>query len=310
MIKVSVVLLLVYLCFVFEGSAQWTHLSGTDDPRFAADFTTPFIGGLYESAMVIDSTNSILYVFGGKGFDGINEGIVLMFWFNRVGDFNYIWKYHIVTNTWEYLGGNETTDPLADYSASSAHPGGVSRHTMVIDSTDSYLYVFGGRGKSNVSRSGRLNDMWKYNIATNTWEHLSGSMIPDPNPDYISSSPYPGGMNDHTMVIDSTDSYLYIFGGESFNISRNGIELMFWFNRVGGFNDIWKYHIATNTWEFLSGSKTLNTFADYNSSFPSPGGVSNHDMVIDHTDSYLYVFGGSGLDDDVSDPSPSIVLMY
>ena len=52
-----------------------------------------------------------------------------------------------------------------------------------------------------------------------TWEHVSGNQTRNTNSSYISSSQYPGSVSGHTMVLDSTDSYLYVFGGYGYDDS-------------------------------------------------------------------------------------------
>lgn len=59
-----------------------------------------------------------------------------------------------------------------------------------------------------------LNDMWKYNLTSNTWVYLSGDKK------FIYSDyvvPYHGSVHGHNMVIDSIDQYLYVFGGASYH---------------------------------------------------------------------------------------------
>lgn len=53
--------------------------------------------------------------------------------------------------------------------------------------------------------------MWQYNITSGAWKHLSGSKVG--NIPINSIIPYPGGMMEQTMVIDSTDTNIYVFGG-------------------------------------------------------------------------------------------------
>lgn len=59
-------------------------------------------------------------------------------------------------------------------------------------------------------------------MTSNTWEYLTGSASVNSASNY--SYPYPGGVNRHRMVIDSTDRYLYLFGGSGFNDTANGIQ--------------------------------------------------------------------------------------
>lgn len=61
---------------------------------------------------------------------------------------------------------------------------------------------------------GTLNDLWKYDLATNTWIFITGGQSVDEISNYV--FPYPGGLDKHAMVIDSSGDHLYIFGGRGF----------------------------------------------------------------------------------------------
>lgn len=51
-------------------------------------------------------------------------------------------------------------------------------------------------------------------------------------------------------------------------------------------------------WEYLSGNMSGGTLPDYN--VPYPGGQSYHNMVMDSTNRYIYIFGGYGYDDSMT----------
>lgn len=51
-------------------------------------------------------------------------------------------------NIWEYLSGSQDINTLASYNPPRS-PGGVHQHAMVIDSSDEFLYLFGGYGHDN-----------------------------------------------------------------------------------------------------------------------------------------------------------------
>lgn len=56
--------------------------------------------------------------------------------------------------------------------------------------------------------------MWKYDIVGNTWEFLSGAQTRNTRADY--TTPLPGGISKHAMVIDGLGSSIYIHGGEGY----------------------------------------------------------------------------------------------
>lgn len=53
----------------------------------------------------------------------------------------------------------------------------------------------------------------------NTWEHLSGSQSVGTKSNY--TVPFPGGVQGHTLVIDSTDSNVHVFGGQGYDDTGN-----------------------------------------------------------------------------------------
>lgn len=71
-------------------------------------------------------------------------------------------------------------------------------------------------------RLGALNNLWKFDLVDDVWEHVSGRRHPNTRSNY--TFPYPGGIGDHSMVIDSADDYLYIFGGQGYDNSSKGIH--------------------------------------------------------------------------------------
>ena len=98
-----------------------------------------------------------------------------------------------------------------------------------------------------------------------------------------------------SMVADSTGN-LWIYGG-SFDcgIPNVGFQVL---------ADMWKYTTASNTWQFISGTLPLTTFAAKNSSFAdygirgeeattnSPGARSGHKLTIDLSTNEIYIVGG------------------
>lgn len=67
--------------------------------------------------------------------------------------------------------------------------------------------------------------MWKYDISQNNWQYLSGNRSRNIRTDY--SVPFPGSIYLHSMVIDSKENFLYIFGGLGYNDTTYGIFLQF-----------------------------------------------------------------------------------
>lgn len=60
---------------------------------------------------------------------------------------------------------------------------------------------------------------------------------------------------------------------------------------------MWKFNLTSTVWEHIDGSQKPNMLAEFNGSYPYPGGVSAHSMVLDSTRNRLFLFGGEGFDD-------------
>lgn len=92
------------------------------------------------------------------------------------------------------------------------------------------MIVFGGReGGSNK----RLNDVWKFNLITNTWNEVTQISGTKPPKRYW-----------HTAI--SNNDNMYVFGG-----------LDYLSGSWTGMNDLYKFNLNTNTWtEIVSGTTT------------------------------------------------------
>lgn len=61
---------------------------------------------------------------------------------------------------------------------------------------------------------GSFNDLWAFDLNSNTWNHLCGNESRNIVPNY--NVPYPGGLDSHAMVIDSASTYLLVFSGSGY----------------------------------------------------------------------------------------------
>lgn len=68
---------------------------------------------------------------------------------------------------------------------------------------------------------GLLNDLWKYDLDLDVWEHLSGNRSIITRADYDLG--YPGGVFRHTMMIENARQYLYVLGGEGYDDTDRGM---------------------------------------------------------------------------------------
>lgn len=130
-----------------------------------------------------------------------------------------------------------------------------------------------------------LNDMWRYNVSNNQWEHLIGNKTVATRSNY--NVPYPGGVMDHAMSISG--DFVYIFGG--FGLDEAGTGKARYLLIIGYLNDLWRYDIANNYWDHITGDKSYSRLTPY--TLTHPGGISSFDMTI--IDEYIYAYGGYGM---------------
>ncbi len=183
-----------------------------------------------------------------------------------------------------------------------------SNHSMVWDSQDDLLFVFGG-----VDDQGNLlNDLWSYSPATQTWKELNASTA---TTGVCHNSNIPAPRMNAAMVWDSVDQQILLYGGLGANNHYLG--------------DLWSYSPTTGTWAalacsgnppgvrstnavwtgsqllLLGGANSYGLLSDFWSYTPANGGGTwqkltdspmgqreFQTMVWDSTDNQLYVFGG------------------
>jgi serine/threonine protein kinase/N-acetylneuraminic acid mutarotase len=109
---------------------------------------------------------------------------------------------------------------------------GVQRfnHSMVWNTQDDQLFIFGGRN----AQGGLLNDLWSYNPANNSWTQLTSAAAS--NTDCSDGQPSP--RMSAAMVWDNVDQEVLLYGG----IGRNNSYL----------GDLWAYSPAKDTWSALA----------------------------------------------------------
>ena len=106
-----------------------------------------------------------------------------------------------------------------------------SGHSMVWDSQDDLIFVFGG-----IDNSGNLlNDLWQFDPAAGQWTNLFPS---DGSPTPCANSSRPAARMNAAMVWDDADRQILLYGGAGAN------------NHF--FGDLWSYSPAQNTWKALA----------------------------------------------------------
>jgi N-acetylneuraminic acid mutarotase len=138
-------------------------------------------------------------------YDGSGHMIVFGGWDIEGNMLNDVWEYDITGETWTELAINPATSP-----------DGRIGHSAIYDGSG-HMIVFGG---VNYYLSLSYNDVWKFDIANETWTQRA------------SADPVPLERCFHSAIYDGNGNMI-IFGGLDFY-------------------DVWQYNIGTETWTQLA----------------------------------------------------------
>ncbi len=188
---------------------------------------------LYEAAEWTDAQGNF-WLFGGLNSDC----------------FSALWKFNPATNMWTWIKGPKTLGAYGVYGLkgipdTSNNPGARSYGSLAWTDHQNNLWLFGGFGYSK-SSYGSLADLWKYNIATNTWTWMSGTDTIYSLGRYgIQGIPsiynYPENRNETSVSWVDNVGNLWLFGGAG---SRGTYQYL---------NDLWKYDVSSNMWTWIKG---------------------------------------------------------
>lgn len=205
-------------------------------------------------------------------------------------------SFTIHAQDWTWMRGSSTGSIVATYgslgvSAPANDPGGRHGAACWTDASGN-LWQFGGEGYATTTTFGWLNDLWKYNPASNEWTWMGGSNIINQNGVYgtlgvASTTNIPGAREFPTWWKDNTGNF-WLFGGDGYDA-------------IGGWgrlNDLWKYDPVNSTWTWMSGSSIVNQNGTYGAiTVPAPTNVpgARHGggAWVDASNN-LWMFGGFG----------------
>ncbi len=138
------------------------------------------------------------YVYGGMQAGETNEDLYML---------------NLKTMKWQILG-------LKD---AGAKPPARDDHSACFDQANGSMFIFGG-----YVRGGKANDLWKFDIQSQTWENLDKGDYEDQDKQAFSDRPSPRVGASLTYMND----VLYLFGGHDENNEK--------------LNDFWKYQEASS----------------------------------------------------------------
>jgi hypothetical protein len=203
---------------------------------------------------------------------------------------NDLWKYTIGTNEWTWISGS--TAPFAagvhgtqGIPSTSNVPGARSEVASGWADAQNNLWIFGGDGYDGSGSSGVLNDLMRFNIATNEWTWMKGSTVNGAAPAYgIKGVPAPandpGARWSYTKWKDLQGKF-WLTGGDAFGMK----------------NDTWRYDDSVNEWTWMSGPAAMNHPGVYTATciFDTvniPAGRLEHRSSVTDECGRFWMFGG------------------
>jgi hypothetical protein len=261
-------------------SMEWTDLQG-NFWLFGGSHTS---GGLYADLWKYDPVNNVWTWVKGPGINnppgvyGV-QGVPSPLnypkpraaggtWVDANGDLwlcgggnyfanplNDLWRYNISTNEWTWMKGSNAANQPGTYGTmgvpAPANTPGARTELGTTWSDNNNLWIFGGYGYNNVG-IGNLSDMWKYDVLTNQWTWMNGSMTLNVVPSHgtlgvPSPTNTPGGRYAYTKWKDQSSNFWFFAG------TGTG----------GNYNDMWKFDKVTLQWTWMSGPNLTNQPAIY-----------------------------------------------
>lgn len=212
------------------GGNEWMWLRGSESTSQsgvygtqgqAASENTP--GARYK-AVSWTGMDGLLYVFGGQA--GQDRYL------------NDLWCYDVGSNEWMWLKGSDSANQHGVYGvqgvAAPQNVPGARQEAVSWTGVDGALYLFGGLGCA-VSVSGVLDDLWRYDAATNQWVWLQGPSSGNRSGVYgthgVAASGNTPGARSASVVWARPDGAVYLFGGQGFDLSEF----------YGSLNDLWRF---------------------------------------------------------------------
>lgn len=272
-------------------SNQWTWVNGDSSIQQFSVYGTQGIpsaankpGGIYAGVSWTDTSGN-LWLYGGFGYTDAEFGFL-----------NTLWKYTISTNQWTWVKGDKLIDKTGTYGTkgnehNNNKPGARYGSNTWVDAAGN-LWLFGGYGY-NSTESGILNDLWRYNPATNKWAWINGDNAVERTGVYGTKTVTASGNKPGARYVASSwndaDGNFWLFGGYGYDAAS-----------CGNLNDIWKYNPSSNQWTWMNGNKLIDQLPVYGTrgvSAPvnTPGARYVSSSWTD-PNGELWLFGGYGLD--------------
>jgi len=271
------VLLFIIHCSFFITSAQppgqWTFMKGdtiTNQPGVFGIKGVPdslnHPPALYEACEWIDLQGNF-WLYGGL----------------RTQVYADLWKFDPITNNWTWMNGNGLTAVAPVFgtkgvASSTNRPGSRGYGVCSWRDTSNSLWLYGG-----TTTLGTMNDLWRYDIATDMWTWISGDNFANSGGNYgtkgiPSVNNAPRFRNECTAAWLDSANNLWLFGGGNY------------------LNDLWRYNISTTEWTWMSGSNLINSPSVYGTKGVSaPANIPGARWIYSHwkdLSGNFWLFGG------------------
>lgn len=164
---------------------------------------------------------------------------------------------------WTWMGGTSVVAPQTAVGAAASYgtlgtpaagnvPGG-REHAVTWTDSSGALWLFGGAGVDSVGAQGSLNDLWKFDPASNEWAWISGSnKAGQPGAPGTLGTPsagnFPGARTGALGWVDKSGN-LWLFGGDGLDSG----------DYEGWLNDLWEFNPSTKEWVWMGGGSALPT---------------------------------------------------
>ncbi|HYD22124.1 MAG TPA: kelch repeat-containing protein, partial [Flavipsychrobacter sp.] len=273
---------------------EWTWMHGYNRPALYPDYGTQGVAsssnipGGREGAVYWTDASGKFWLFGGNGYPQNRTNAL---------NLNDLWKFDPATGQWTWMKGDVGDVTHGVYGtqgvANAANKPGKRHSAMGWRDAAGNLWLFGGNGYASTGGTGRLNDLWKYDIGTNMWTWIDGDNIINQHGVYgtlgtSAATNKPGGRTGAATWVDATGD-LWLFGGNGY-ATAGGANVL---------NDLWRYDIVSGEWTWMAGANTTTQFGVYGTLGVSdannkPGAREGAVAWTDNTGN-LWLLGGIGL---------------